>query len=368
MLLVLIASAAGEVPRDPTTVGNATTIKLIAAHPPLLTHPGRPSTGDWAAEEFPATGPYRVTIAEGVLCQLNSCCSYTSKTLPLPPSSTASQGVGGIQAATTLNCVGRKTGNPYLARPATNGQPRGMTAHREPRPTKRPHGETPSREISMRAIDNSTQSSLNPYTTAQPNGCCSLGLPCYRRSEGICIIRSKAHQAPTPAEASVWPECSEHAAHCLTLQAYPDPSTLATSRRAQGECTSIMACASTLVARAWSVTCDGWDAIDGISPSSDYVLSNIVPPVAAWLLHMLSLASAIWHLHQHNLSRVRLTHKHTSTRILDAIGDTLDKLKRSEASVAAAKLMVALAVLNTSDTAQAWALRLRLRSRLRKPK
>ena len=207
----------------------------------------------------------------------------------------------------------------------------------------------------MRCINNSTQSLLNPYTTARPNGCCFLGPPCYHGSEETCIIRSKAHQAQTPAEASVWPECSERAAHCLTLQVYPDPSTFATPRRAQEECTSIMAYASTLATRAWSMTCDGWDAIDEISPSSDYVLCKILPSVAAWLLHMLSLASTIWHLHQHNLSRVQLTHEHTSTRILDAIGDTLDKLKRSEASVAAAKLMVALAVLNTSNTTQAWA-------------
>ena len=33
VLLVLIASAAGEVPMDPTTAWNATTMKLIAAHP-----------------------------------------------------------------------------------------------------------------------------------------------------------------------------------------------------------------------------------------------------------------------------------------------------------------------------------------------
>ena len=167
--------------------------------------------------------------------------------------------MGGIQAATTLNSVGRKPINPYLARPATNGRPREMTAHRESRPTRRRHGEPPSREL--RAIDNSTQSSLNSYTTAHPNGCCFLGPPCYRRSEGTCIIRSKSHHALAPAEASVWPECSEHAAHCLTLQVYPDPSTFAAPRRAQEECTSIIACASTLAARAWSMPCDGWDEI-----------------------------------------------------------------------------------------------------------
>ena len=100
--------------------------------------------------------------------------------------------------------------------------------------------------------------------------------------------------------------------------------------------------------------CWGLEPIDEISPSSDYVLCKILTPVSAWLLHMLSLASTVWHLHQRNLSRVRHTHEHTSTRILNAIGDALDKLKRSEASVAAAKLMVALAVLNTSDTTQAW--------------
>ena len=91
--LMIIASAAGEVLRDHTAPGNATTIEPIAPHHPLLTHPGQPSRGDWAAEKFPATGPYQATIAEGVLCQLNSCCSYTSKTLPLPPSSTAGQGM-----------------------------------------------------------------------------------------------------------------------------------------------------------------------------------------------------------------------------------------------------------------------------------
>ena len=85
VLLVLIASAAGEVPRDPTTAWDATTIKLIAKHPPVLIHHEQPSRGAWAAEEFPAIGPYQATIAEGVNCQLNSCCNYTSKTLPLPP-------------------------------------------------------------------------------------------------------------------------------------------------------------------------------------------------------------------------------------------------------------------------------------------
>ena len=85
VLLVLIASAAGEVLRDPTTAGNATTIKLIATRFPLLTHPAQPSKGDWAAEQLPATGPYQASIAEGVSCQLNSCCNYTSKTLPCPP-------------------------------------------------------------------------------------------------------------------------------------------------------------------------------------------------------------------------------------------------------------------------------------------
>ena len=131
---------------------------------------------------------------------------------------------------------------------------------------------------------------------------------------------------------------------------------------AQKECTSIMACAGPLAARAWSMTCDGWDTIcwglepiGEMSPSSDYVFCKILTPLAAWLLHMLNPASIVWHLHQRNLSRVRHTHDHTSRRILDAIGDALDKLKRSEASVAAAKLMVALAVLNTPDTTQAWA-------------
>ena len=383
--------------RTGTTAGNATTIKLIAARSPLLTHPGQPSKGDWAAEQLPATGPYQASIAEGVNCQLNSCCNYTSKTLPLPPSSTAGQGMGGIKAAATLNSVVRKPGNTYLARPATNGQPHEMTAHPEPRPARLPRGEPPSREMrainnsaqsslnpyttaqpssccflgppcyrrsegEMRAINNSTQSSLNTYTRARPDGCCSLGPPCYRRSEGTCVIKSRTHRAHTPAEASVWPECSEHAARCLALQVYPDPSTFAPLGHAQGECTSTMTCACALAARAWDITCDIWDTlcpylepIDRAIPSSDYVICRILPSVGAWLLRTLSLASTVWHLHQHNLSRVRHTHERTSTRILDAIGDALDKLKRSEASVATAKLMTTLAVLNTSDSTQAWA-------------
>ena len=145
VLLVLIASAAGEVLRDHTTPGNATAIEPIAPHSPPLNHPGLPSRGDWAAESFPATGPYQAPIAEGVDCQLNSCCSYTSKTLPLPPSSTAGQEMGGIWLATAPNCAVRKPGNTYLARPATNGQPHEMTAHPEPRPTRLPRGEQPSR-------------------------------------------------------------------------------------------------------------------------------------------------------------------------------------------------------------------------------
>ena len=129
---------------------------------------------------------------------------------------------------------------------------------------------------------------------------CFKGPPCYRRSEGTCVIRSKAHQAQTPAEASVWPECSEHAAHCLALQVYPDPSTFAPPGHAQEECTSIMTCASALAARAWGMTCDVWDAlcpylepINKVIPSSEYVICKILPPVTAWLLHMLSLASAV---------------------------------------------------------------------------
>ena len=70
--LVLIASAAGEVLKDPTAAANATTIKLDAAQPPLLTHPRLPSRDERATEEFPATGPYRATSADGVHCQLNS--------------------------------------------------------------------------------------------------------------------------------------------------------------------------------------------------------------------------------------------------------------------------------------------------------
>ena len=117
---MLIASAAGEVIRDPATAGNASTTKLIAARSLLLTHPGW--TGiKRATEELPATGPYRAVSAEGVHCQLNSCSSGTSKTLPLPPSSTAVQGMGGIQAAATLTSAVCKPGNIYLARPAQRG-------------------------------------------------------------------------------------------------------------------------------------------------------------------------------------------------------------------------------------------------------
>ena len=180
--LVLIASAAGEVLRDHTTPGNATAIEPIAPHSPPLNHPGLPSRGDWAAESFPAIGPYQAPIAGGVDCQPNSCSSHTSKTLPLPSSLTAGQEMGGIWLATAPNCAVRKPGNTCLARPVTNGQPHEMTAHPEPRPARLPRGEPPSRE--MRAINNSAQSSLNPYTTAQPSSCCFLGPPCYRRSEG----------------------------------------------------------------------------------------------------------------------------------------------------------------------------------------
>ena len=95
VVLVLIASAAGEVFRDPATAGNATTIKLIAARSSLFTRPGWTGT-ERATEELPAIVPYRAASAEGVRCQLNSCSSDTNKTLPLPPSLTAVQRMGGI--------------------------------------------------------------------------------------------------------------------------------------------------------------------------------------------------------------------------------------------------------------------------------
>ena len=108
--------------------------------------------------------------------------------------------MGGIQAATTLNSVGRKPGNPYLARPATNGEPREMTAHREPRPTRLPHGESPSRE--QCAINNSTQSSLNPYTTARPNGCCFLGEPASSRARPTRLLRQPKPQSGQSAAST----------------------------------------------------------------------------------------------------------------------------------------------------------------------
>ena len=77
-------------------------------------------------------------------------------------------------------------------------------------------------------------------------------------------------------------------------------------------------------------------------------------PVTAWSLHILDLCATIWHLHQHNVPRVRHSHERSSTRFLDSIGDALEELKKSEASTTAAKLMLALAALNTADAAQAW--------------
>ena len=232
-----------------------------------------------------------------------------------------------------------------------------MNAHREPRPTRRSHDEPPPR--GLRAINNSTQPSLNPYTVAHPNSCCLLGPPCYRGSEGTCIIRIEDHQASAPAEASVWPECSERAAHCLTLQGYPDPSKFAPPQRGPEECASIMACASTVASRGWGMICDGWDTIclglEQISPSPDDMLCKILMPVATWSLRVLSLAATVWHLHQRNVSRVRHSHGRSCTRLLDAVWGALDELKRSKASVAAAKLMLALAALDTTDATQAWA-------------
>ena len=122
MTLMLIASVAGGTIKGSTTQGAAPTIKLIAPRPPSLAHIGLPSTSAQATDEIPATGPYQATSAEeGVHYQLNSCSSDTSKTLPLPPSSTVVQGMGGMAAAALNNAVCRP-GNTYLAQPAPTGQ------------------------------------------------------------------------------------------------------------------------------------------------------------------------------------------------------------------------------------------------------
>lgn len=190
VVLVIIASAAGEVTRDPATAGNATTIKLITARCPLLTRPGWTGT-EQTAEGPPASGPYRVASAEGVHCQLNSRSSVTSKTLPLPPSSTAVQGMGGIQAAVTPTSDVCKPGNIHLAWPAPTGQPHEMIAHHAPRSARQAHGESPSR--GQRAINNSTLPPPKPYTVAHPDGCCLLGPTRYRGRQGTCNIRIKKH-------------------------------------------------------------------------------------------------------------------------------------------------------------------------------
>ena len=162
-----------------------------------------------------------------------------------------------------------------------------MNAHQEPHPTRRSQGEPPSR--GLRAINNSTQSPLNPYTVAQPNSCCLLGPPRYRGSEGTCIIRIEDHKASAPAETSVWPECSERAAHCLTQQECPDPSKFAPPQREPEECVLydgnfIMDSTS----RGWDMICDGWYTIfkpfDQISPSSDDTLFKVLQRVnTPWL-------------------------------------------------------------------------------------
>ena len=55
------------------------------------------------------------------------------------------------------------------------------------------------------------------------------------------------------------------------------------------------------------------------------------------------------------MSRVQSSRRHSCTRLLDIAWNTLDELKRLEASVAAAKLMLAVVVLNTTDATKAWA-------------
>jgi hypothetical protein len=177
--------------------------------------------------------------------------------------------------------VGRKPDSPYLARPATNGQPREMTAHRELSPTRQSRGEPPS--LGLRATNNSTQPLLNPYTVAQPNGCCLLGPPCYRGSEGTCIIKIKDHKASAPAETSVWPECSERAAHYLTQQEYPDPSKPAPPQREPEECILYDGnCLMDVTSRGWSRVCNAWSTISEPSNQiSYYVLFEVLIPVAA---------------------------------------------------------------------------------------
>ena len=117
-----------------------------------------------------------------------------------------------------------------------------------------------------------------------------------------------------------------------------------------------------ITSRGWNMICDAWYTIyepfDQISPPSYDILFEVpIPvlvPVAAWSLHTLDLCAIIWHLHQHSVSRVQHSHERSSTRFLDTIGDALEGLGKPEASTAAAKLMLALAVLNTTDAAQAW--------------
>ena len=70
---------------------------------------------------------------------------------------------------------------------------------------------------------------------------------------------------------------------------------------------------------------------------------------------MLNLAVVVWHLHQRNVSRVHTSLGHNRAQLLEIAWNTLDELKRSEASVATAKLVVALVVVNTTDATQTWA-------------
>ena len=191
MALMLIASVAGGTLGGTAGSGSPPTITQIAPWNPSLAHNGLPSTCAQATDEPSAAGPYRAASAESVACQPNGCCSDTSKTISFPPSSTAAQGLGGLQAAAALNSATRMPGNISLARTAPTGQPREMNAHREPRPIRRPHGGSPSRE--PRATTNSTLASPNPYTVARPHGCCLLGPPCYRGSGGSCIIKVRSH-------------------------------------------------------------------------------------------------------------------------------------------------------------------------------
>ena len=109
-----------------------------------------------------------------------------------------------------------------------------------------------------------------------------------------------------------------------------------------------------VTSRIWTVACSTWSAIsDSTNQISYYILIDLGVPVLAWWLHIFALCATIWHLHLQGVSRVQRSHERSSTRFLDAIGDAMEEMKKSEASTAAARLMVALAALN-ADTAQAW--------------